>query len=526
VRGYTTGPSIFETESSETPAAPADTLADGQGEPFRWTIAPWKIGLDRDGNQTKILGLSRKIRTYEYGTTTWDYSPDDSGYEWLEGLRLLPLYLCFAKQEWLRARICSRQSGLIVVDVDARDQAPGFFQSTGIPESPYRVSTRRGDHYYYDGRGLAPDDFPVHGPVSCGDLMSAGFVPEPGCPHPKGGRYELDSAGKLPKWLPEYTEAVRSNREAMGRRPGGSYEHTKGAGRNNALYDLKKKLFYEELLDEDDPELHRRIYAANQMFPVPLDEEEVRVTILRIKGWKRHGHFSWAELEYADPDVSAGSEISVQRKEIDKAIKASRDVKKCSDLREAGPPRRQDTVRRVEAKLKAEQDIHPRSIDWFRAPPGAMELYSDLADLGIESLKAGAEFAQLDASLPCASLGGAWRQQLEWLLHGNGAPLIEYHGGLVYLLSDPVYAELPRYPGVPEGVNPKAGKSLGEKLDHLIVLVRSCPGGDALTQREVAAVINHPWFRATFGLEEYRYVSVSAMSQVHVRGSGVWGNRY
>jgi len=58
--------------------------------------------------------------------------------------------------------------------VDTRDLAPGFFQRTGIPESPYRVSTSRGDHYYYDGRGLALDDFPVHGGVSCGDIISAG----------------------------------------------------------------------------------------------------------------------------------------------------------------------------------------------------------------------------------------------------------------------------------------------------------------------------------------------------------------
>jgi hypothetical protein len=250
---------------------------------------------------------------------------------------------------------------------------------------------------------------------------------------------------------------------------------------------------------------------------VPLDEEEVRETVLRIKGWWRYGCFNPVPLEYADPDVSAGSETFGLKEDVDKAIQASRDVKKRSDLRKAGPPRRLDTVRRVEAKLKAEQDTHPRSIDWFGAPPGAMELYSDLADLGIESLKAGAEFAQLDASLPCASLDGPWRQQLEWLLHGNGAPLIEYHGGLAYLLSDPVAAELPRYPGVSDGVNPKAGKSLGEKLDHLIVLVRSCPGGDELTQREVAEVINHPWFRETFGLEGYRYVSVSAMSQHHVK---------
>lgn len=48
-------------------------------------------------------------------------------------------------------------------------------------------------------------------------------------------------------------------------------------------------------------------------------------------------------------------------------------------------------------------------------------------------------------------------------------------------------------------------------------MVRSCPGGDRLTQREVAEVINHQWFRETFGLTEYRYVSVSAMSHHHVQ---------
>ena len=174
-------------------------------------------------------------------------------------------------------------------------------------------------------------------------------------------------------------------------------------------------------------------------------------------------------------------------------------------------------MRRVEAKLRAEQAAHPKAIDWFGAPPGAQELYSDLAGLGIESLKSGAPLAQIDASLPCASLSGPWREQLEWLLTGNGVPLIEYHGGLFFLLSDPVPAELPRYPGVPEGVNPKAGRSFGEKLDDLMTLVRSCPGGEPMTQREVGAVINHEWFRETFGLGEYRHVSVSALSQHHVK---------
>ena len=472
--------------------------------PLAPTIAPWKIA-----RGTKIFAKRGPVSQYAYNTGS-----DTT--EW--------------RDDWQPGYVCSPESGLIVMDNDA----PGFeelMERCGIPLSPLFVLTGRdgGIQYYYDGRHLSRGDWPgqrtlyaADGVTKVGDLKSNGFVPVPGSIHPNGRKYRLgpDSARgfehALP-WQPEWTERLYADQEEAGRRRPAGYRQTEGDGRNNFLYELKKKLFKEQGLDQDDPELHRLIYEANQQFDVPLDEEEVRETVLRIKGWRRYACFNPVPLEDADLDVSAGSEISVQRKEIDKAIKASRDVKKRSDLRKAGPPKRLDTVRRVEAKLKAEQDTHPRSIDWSGAPPGAMELYSDLADLAIESLKAGAEFAQLDTSLPCASLGGPWHQQLEWLLHGNGAPLIEYHGGLVYLLSDPVPAELPRYPGVPEGVNPKAGKSLGEKLDHLIVLVRSCPGGDALTQREVAEVINHPWFRETFGLEEYRYVSVSAMSQHHVK---------
>ena len=68
------------------------------------------------------------------------------------------------------------------------------------------------------------------------------------------------------------------------------------------------------------------------------------------------------------------------------------------------------------------------------------------------------QYAQADASALLADPGGPWREQLEWLTRGNGAPLIEYHGGLAYLLSDPVAAEQPRYPGAPPGTDPKAGR--------------------------------------------------------------------
>lgn len=225
-----------------------------------------------------------------------------------------------------------------------------------------------------------------------------------------------------------------------------------------------------------------------------------------------------------EPDISAGSEISVLNEDLERTIQDARDVKKCFDLRKVDEQRFLDTVPRVEAKLRAEQDSHPRSLDWFEAPSRTMEVYEDLIDLGIESLKAGAEFARVqwvnedgEVTLPIAQLNGPWREQLEWLLHGNGAPLIQYHGGLLCLLSDPWSPELPRYPGVPPDEEPKAGKSFGTRLDNLILIIRSCKGGDYLTQREVAEVINNPWFRQAFGLEEYRYISVSAMSQHHVK---------
>jgi hypothetical protein len=472
--------------------------------PLAPTIAPWKIA---DG--TKIFAKRGPVAQYLYGTG-YDTS------EWRPG--------------WQPAFVTSPESGLIVMDRDA-DGFEELMARCGIPLSPLFVLTGRdgGIQYYYDGRHLLPGCWPgqrtLYGPdgiTAVGDCKSTGFVPVPWSIHPNGRTYRLgpDSARgfehALP-WQPEWAERLDADQEEAGRRRPAGYRQTEGDGRNNFLYELKKKLFYEQGLDQDDPELHRLIYEANQQFDVPLDEGEVEYTILRIKRWKRHGHFNPEPLQMAGPDVSAGSKTFGLKEDVDKATQASRDVRKRSDLRKAGPPKRLATVRRVEAKLKAEQDTHPLSIDWFGAPPGAMELYSDLADLSIESLKAGAEFAQLDASLPCASIDGPWRQQLEWLLHGNGAPLIEYHGGLVYLLSDPVTAELPRYPGVPDWIEPKAGKSLGEKLDHLIVMVRSVPGGEAMTQREEAEVINNAWFRKTFGLEEYRYVSVSAMSQHHVK---------
>jgi hypothetical protein len=158
-----------------------------------------------------------------------------------------------------------------------------------------------------------------------------------------------------------------------GGRPAG-YRQTEGDGRNNYLFALKWKLFYEEGWDEDDPRLIRAIYQANVQFDEPLDESEVEHTILRPKGFRRHGRCNPEPPAMAEPGVPAGSEVSVPKEDLEKVITAHREVKKRSDLSKPKYPRRLDTVARVEAKLRAEADAHPWSLDWAHAPDGTWDL--------------------------------------------------------------------------------------------------------------------------------------------------------
>ena len=80
------------------------------------------------------------------------------------------------------------------------------------------------------------------------------------------------------RWDPAWTVALDEAWKAAGRGTG-SREGTRGSegsGRKCELYDLKKSLFYQEGLDEDDAELKRRIFEANEMFLQPLLDREMR----------------------------------------------------------------------------------------------------------------------------------------------------------------------------------------------------------------------------------------------------------
>lgn len=224
------------------------------------TIAPWRVV-----NGTKAFALSGPVSQYRYGRV-------HDAENWQRG--------------WQAAYICSYQSGRIVLDCDDPAEFESFLQQTGIPASPFKVLTGRPGGYqlHYDGRHLAPEDWPRQGPIPGGDCKSAGFVPCPDSRHPNGTLYRAAGTGNPlwwdPEWLPRMEEARGRD---IARR---SYTGTPGSGRNNALLALKARLFREEGWFEDSPELIDAVLEANQEFEEPLDEAEIFATVLRNKGWK------------------------------------------------------------------------------------------------------------------------------------------------------------------------------------------------------------------------------------------------
>ena len=253
--------------------------------------------------------MSGKISQYRYGT-----GHDTS--EW--------------HSSWQKGYVCSPESGLIVMDRDAG----GFGElmaRCGIPLSPLYVDTGRpgGRQYYYDGRLLLPADWPtqrsLYAPdgTQVGDVKSCGFVPCPGSVHPNGRLYRLGEGSArgfehMPPFLAAYTQALIADQEGLGRHCSGVDRGASGSGRNNELYELKRRLFYDEMLDEDDPEMARRIHAANASFAEPLPDSEVEHTVLKIKGWRRHGHFNPAPMDYADDlDITADPEAGPEPEQPD-----------------------------------------------------------------------------------------------------------------------------------------------------------------------------------------------------------------
>lgn len=357
------------TQRTKASIALSSAISINLGEwPLQVTIAPWKIAPDHSGKLTKKLAWRGKIRQYEYGTGS-----DTS--EWLPG--------------WQRGYICSPWSGRIGLDSDDAQEFKALLARCGITPSPVKVLTGRPGGYqlHYDGRHLAYDDWPtqrsLYAPdgTQAADVKSHGFVPVPGSVHPNGTRYRMapgsGGLGDELAWQPEWTQALIADQEGLGRHCGraADYSRITGDGRNNALYSLKKQLFYEEMIDEDDPEMARRIFEANDRFPEPLKQREVEHTVLRRKGFKRHGHFNPEPMEYADDSEQPAADPEPEPKPIvaptkDAPIGATIDLT-CDDPKLACDDLERDPEI-VRALIAASWDETGRAVgqgnDWDRAP--------------------------------------------------------------------------------------------------------------------------------------------------------------
>jgi hypothetical protein len=430
--------------------------------PLAPTIAPWKIA----GNPpTKIFAMRGPVSQYKYGTG-YDTS------EWPD--------------DWQKAFVTSPESGLIVTDRDA-DGFEELMARCGIPLSPLFVLTGRdgGIHYYYDGRHLSRSDWPgqrtlyaADGVTKVGDVKSNGFVPAPGSINPNGREYRLgpDSArgfDHMLPWLAEWTGWLDADQEAAGRRRPASWASTTGSGRNNLLYQLKKRLFWEEGLDEDDPEMHRRIYEANDQFDVPLDEEEVRLTVLKTKGWKRHVPAGAVEIssarlrQYRAQEASrAGQQAEAATPPLtrDSHLPAIGEKKERSDDREvriAG----QEACGRIRKVLRRRKEhlaaIDPQALWPCRADAAATTkaLHAYILDLGIEQ---GTHLITWAAANAADAIGAGVSTVYRHLRR------LEHHGQLRILGEGRICIEVSRRSLFPR--RRKAGETVGK--DEAVALVR------------------------------------------------------
>jgi len=205
------------------------------------------------------------------------------------------------------------------------------------------------------------------------------------------------------------------------------------------------------------------------------------------------------------------------------------------------PPAPVRTLAQLRAKIKAEtKHRHPLSHDNDTAPKGWPTAYARMADAARTNAIAWSmgpatcewdEYARLagcvsdEARKPARGFifhrdqVKGLEAHLAWSIHGNGTPLMkEMPDGWFQFLDDPktryhrwecgcFYKKhsSENYPNVEPGTCPVAGEKLD--LDALVKLVRAQEWGGSLSHYQVAAVINHPLFRRTFGLVKCRYAS-------------------
>ena len=168
-----------------------------------WPI-PWKVARGKGG---KLL----KRPCYRKG---WAYAT--VARETRESIDRWP-------SSWQVGLITSQRSGILAADIDDPDEFNGW----EIDDPPVTASSDTGRdggyHLIYDGRELAPDDWPVQGDIPGGQVKSNGFIGVEPSIHPNGKMYRwadlprsLTPAGDFGEVLADYHRKPSGGSETEG----------------------------------------------------------------------------------------------------------------------------------------------------------------------------------------------------------------------------------------------------------------------------------------------------------------------
>lgn len=216
--------------------------------PLWWTTARWCNRQDEEGRWAKVLAHKGHYTQFAYGTDTPSY---------------------WNRPDLQVAIICSKQSGVIAIDVDRPEAFHAGFISRHI--TPDDACTTRWDpkleehrfHVLVDMRAIPHYLWPGQSWTAWGDVKANGFVPWPGSWHYSGIRYEPENDNGWPHAVPATLELVADIQADIINRPAREGSGGIGGVAGQQDHDTERmKVVMKALLDGRDEEGCYELWAA------------------------------------------------------------------------------------------------------------------------------------------------------------------------------------------------------------------------------------------------------------------------
>lgn len=241
--------------------------------PLWWTTARWCNRQDEQGHWSKVLAHKGSYTQFRYGTHTDSY---------------------WNRNDLQLAIICSKQSGVIAIDVDRPEAFDGSFTSRHI--SPDDACTTRfdpqlGEHRWHalvDMRAIPHYLWPGQSWTAWGDVKANGFVPWPGSVHHSGIRYESANYNGWPHAVPATMELVAAIQADIINRPareGNGTNGGTGGGHSGEMMGFVMKLAWDGKTDDEIQALFWAKAVAEQdpAWPYSPDDFERYLDTARSK---------------------------------------------------------------------------------------------------------------------------------------------------------------------------------------------------------------------------------------------------